>query len=333
MHPRHLKPVLTLFVITPFLTELLTTNVSITTIVHPRVFLLLATVGYGFAVLVLREAAIRMKAGATGYVLLGLIYGIYNEGFIAKTFLRTHDVPINIFDGYGLYGGIETGWAIAITTWHAFFAFLFPIVIVYSLYPSERSEPWLGRAVLVLLGILTAIISALAFLGKNERGIAGTPLQYAVLALTSLLLYSLARRYSAVGTIVEGIPDSGRLRSLLPAALGFGMELAVILLPILMAALNVPIFIYYAYFLLLTAFALRQVKKQREISLHDILTFAFGGQIAVAIFALLGALKHHSLESMLSSSAFIIGLSYFLFRQRRPGEHDIVATNPGQDDA
>ena len=317
MRTKHLKPVLTLIVMTPFLTELLTTNVSLTTILRARVFLLLATVGYGFAVLALREAAIRMRAGVVGLWLLGLIYGIYNEGFIAKTFLRTHGVPIDKFDGYGLYGGIETGWAISISTWHAFFAFLFPIVIVYSLFPSERDEPWLNRSALAVLVVITVIISALSFLNQNERGIVGTPMQYAVLVAVAMLLYLLAMRYSGLGRIVAGVPHSGRLRSLLPAALGFALELAVILVPTLLAALKIPIALYYGYFVLLAALALRRVSIKADIALNELLTFAFGGQIAVAAFALLGAYKHHSVESVLSSSAFVVGLAYLLFRQFR----------------
>lgn len=333
MRAKHLKPVLTLILITPFLTELLTTNVSLSTILRPRVFLLLATIGYGFAVLALREAAIRMRAGTVGLLLLGLIYGIYNEGFIAKTFLRTHDVPLNTFDGYGLYGGIETGWAIAISTWHAFFAFLFPIVIVYGLYPGERDEPWLNRAALTALGGVTLIISALAFLGRNERGIRGTPLQYAVLLLISMLLYLFARRFSGLGKIVVDVPQSGRLRSLSPATLGFGMELAVILIPIFLSATKTPILLYYAYFVVLAGLTVRSVTRQGNIALNDLLTFAFGGQIAVALFALAVAYKHHSVESMLSSLAFLVGLAYLLFRQifrqsRRASGFDVAESWP-----
>ena len=317
MRTKHLKPVLTLVVITPLLTELLTTNVSLTTILRPRVFFLLATVGYGFAVLALRELAVRMRSGVVGLVLLGLIYGIYNEGFIARTFLLKHGVPINTFDGYALYGGIETGWAVSISTWHAFFAFLFPIVIGYSLYPGEREEPWLGGVALAVLAAITLIISALSFLGKNERRIVGTPVQYAVLMLVAGLLYVQARRYSGIGKIVEDIPQSGRLRSLLPAALGFATELAIIVVPTLLAAIKIPLALYYGYFVLLAVLALGLVPAKGGFSLNRLLIFAFGGQIAVALFALAAAFKHHSAESVFSSSVFVVGLAYLLLRQGR----------------
>ncbi|HTC94450.1 MAG TPA: hypothetical protein VK699_13510 [Terriglobales bacterium] len=317
MRIRHIKPVITLMLITPFLTEVLTTNVNITTMLRPRILLAMMTIGYGFAVLVLRELAFRMKAGVVGLVLLGLIYGIYNEGIIAKTFLRVHDVPINIFDGYGLYGGMETGWAMAISTWHAFFAFMFPIIIVHSLYPGEREEPWLNRKVLAVLAAITLLISALAFFGKGDRGtgIAGTPGQYLVLALISSLLYLLALRYAALGKIsAENIQAGG---AHWPAIEGFCMYLAVILVPTVLAAARIPIVLYVVYFGVLAWLSLRRVRAQSDIALGSLLMFAFGGQFAVALFALIVAFKRHSMEPIISSSIFLAGLGYLLFRQSR----------------
>ena len=315
MHMKHLKSVITLMLITPFLTEVLTTNVPITVMLHPKVLLAMMTIGYGFAVLVLREIAVRMKAGVASMVLLGLIYGMYNEGLIAKTFLRVHSVPINTFDGYGLFGGVETAWAIAISIWHAFFAFLFPIVMVYSLYPREREEAWLNRTVLAILAAFTLLISALAFFGKGDRsiGIAGTPGQYLAMAAISALLFLVARRCSKMGNIV--LKES---HSLTPSIWGFCMWLAVILVPTVLAKAKIPIVVYLAYFGVLAWYFFRRVSRKGNLTLDGLRTFAFGGQIAVALFALIAAYKHHSVESVVSSSIFIIGLGYLLFSTKSP---------------
>src|SRR5260370_10351554 len=245
MHMKHLKPVITLMLITPFLTEVLTTNVSITAMLHPKVLLAMMTIGYGFAVLLLRELAIRMKAGVASMVLLGLIYGMYNEGLIAKTFLRVHGVRITTSDSYGLYGGVGTAWALSISTWHAFFAFLFPIVIVYSLYPREREERWLNGAVLAVLAAITLLISGLVFFGKGDHGagIAGTPGQYLAMAAISAMLYLLARRCSKMGSIVPEEPHS-----LTPAIGGFCLWLALILVPARLAGAKIPMGPFFAYF-------------------------------------------------------------------------------------
>jgi hypothetical protein len=305
--------------ITPFLTEVLTTNVSITMMVRPRILLAMMTIGYGFAVLVLREIAVRMRAGVLSMVLVGLIYGMYNEGLIAKTFFRVHGVPINTFDGYGFFGGFETGWAIAITTWHAFFAFLFPIVIVYSLYPGEREERWLNRTALAILAVVTVVISALAFFGKgnNGAGIRGTPPQYLIMAALSAALFFIAKQCSKMGSIAVLESHSSLPAVFLPAIQGFCAHLAIILVPALLAAARIPIALYLAYFAALAWYFFHRVSRKGQISLDRLRTFAFGGQVAVALFALLMASKRHSLESIASSSIFIVGLGYLLFRQTR----------------
>lgn len=309
---KHTKPIITLMLITPFLTEVLTTNVPVTVMLRPRVLLAMMTIGYGFAVLALREIAVRMKAGVASMVLLGLIYGMYNEGLIAKTFFRVHGVPINKFDGYGLYDGFETAWALSISTWHAFFAFLFPIVIVYSLYPHAREERWLNNVVLGILSAVTLLVSALVFFGKGGQGavagIAGTPRQYLVMAAISVLLFLLARWCCKMGNIVPGESHS---RS--PAIGGFCTQLAVLLVPIMLAATKIPMALYVAYFGVLAGYFFWRISRKSEITLGGLLIFAFGGQMAVALFAMVGAYKHHSAESLVSSSIFILGLGYLLF--------------------
>jgi hypothetical protein len=259
--------------------------------------------------LVLREVAIRMKAGVVSLVVLGIIYGMYNEGLIAKTFLRAYGVPVNTFDGYGLYGGVETGWAMAISTWHAFFAFLFPIVIVYSLYPGKREARWLNGTVLTALTGVTLLISGLVFFRKDDHGITGTPAQYLAMVAASVLLVLLATRFSKIGSITPEEP-----RSLTPAIAGFCMHLAVILVPAVLAAAKTPIVLYVAYFGVLTWYFFRRVFQKGGIALGSLRRFAFGGEIAVALFALVRAYKHNSLESVVSSSVFIVGLGYLLFK-------------------
>ncbi len=99
------------------------------------------------------------------------------------------------------------------------------------------------------------------------------------------------------------------------------MWLAVILVPTVLAAAKIPMVLYVAYFGGLAWYFFRRVAKSGDIALGGLLTFAFGGQIAVALFALVGAYKHHSVQSVISSSIFIIGLGSLLFRQR-PGVSD-----------
>ncbi len=49
----------------------------------------------------------RWRLSTRGIVLLGLTYGILNEGLVAQTLVRYDHVPIDRFDRY-IYGLVET---------------------------------------------------------------------------------------------------------------------------------------------------------------------------------------------------------------------------------
>jgi hypothetical protein len=119
-----LTPAITLMLIAPVFTELLTATVPVHVMVRLVLFLSLGTIGYGFPVLLLRECRSE-KGGGSAHILLGLVYGIYNEGWIAKSFLQTHGLPIPNFDGYGFFGGMELGGGMSMSAWHAFTCFCF----------------------------------------------------------------------------------------------------------------------------------------------------------------------------------------------------------------
>ena len=66
----HWKPLLALLLTTPFLTELLSDSMPAREFFRPPVLLFLATVGYGFPILLLREFAVRRHLGLAGLFVL-----------------------------------------------------------------------------------------------------------------------------------------------------------------------------------------------------------------------------------------------------------------------
>ncbi|MES2776031.1 MAG: hypothetical protein V4722_17775 [Bacteroidota bacterium] len=120
------KPALLLLFITPVLTELLANNIPAKELFRPKLFLMLATLVYG-PVLLLRELALRWNLRLAGYIVLGLVYGIYNEGLLGKTFFQ-QQIANTTFVDYGFVGGTNLPWAAVISVFHAFYAFLFPIL-------------------------------------------------------------------------------------------------------------------------------------------------------------------------------------------------------------
>lgn len=193
----HWKPIVALLLLTPFLTELLSGNLSATVFFRPQVFLMLATVAYGFPVLLLREFAVRHRLGIFGLLTLGFVYGIFNEGIIAKTFYLATNVPINNFDGYGYAGGIAIPWAVTISIWHALHALLYPIVAVYYLFPQHRESPWLNWQGTVGLAIPTVLIGTLIFFSHGPDRPAGLLAHFILMVVMSGWLLWIATQLPA----------------------------------------------------------------------------------------------------------------------------------------
>lgn len=190
---KYIKQILFLIVISVAFTELLSGNVQITQFLNPLIPAFLFTVGYGFPVLLIRELSVRWRSGLLSLFLMGLAYGILNEGILAKTLLMNVNVPINSFDGYVEFLGINYAWSALIVTWHAFFAVIFPITISHAIFPDKAQEQWLTRKTFWVLFALIAIAGTAMFLGGESHGISGTPALFAVFSITMVGLIYLAQ--------------------------------------------------------------------------------------------------------------------------------------------
>jgi hypothetical protein len=149
----------------PVVTEIVSGSTPAHALLDPRIdlFLLMA---YSLPLLAIRELALRWRLPTAGVFILGLAYGIWNEGLLAQTLLRFENVPINKFDGYIYLAGFNFSWAALIVPWHAFLAVVFPLALVAGLFPSCAQEGWLGKRVFALL---TSIVIALALFISTFR--------------------------------------------------------------------------------------------------------------------------------------------------------------------
>ncbi|MBU6403024.1 MAG: hypothetical protein KGS61_22100, partial [Verrucomicrobia bacterium] len=105
--------------------------------------LFLLFLGYGVAVLLVREVAVRCRVGLAGLFVLGLGYSILNEGLLARTLIRQTGLPVPLYDRFGYLGGISLPWTAGIGTWHACASVWFPILLTHHLFPQFRATPWL----------------------------------------------------------------------------------------------------------------------------------------------------------------------------------------------
>jgi hypothetical protein len=295
------KSILALCFLAPVLTELLSTNVPIFQFINPLTYLFFATLGYGIPVLLIRESAVRHKIGIPGLALMGMAYGIYNEGLIARTFLTA--APVHQFEGYGFVGGIAVPWALTISFWHALFAVIIPIMLVHYLLPKEVGEQWIGKKAHATLAILIVLFGSFAFLTPSNSA-TGTIGQLAALLLMGVLLF-LAARF---------LPDSvresqGRIGH---GFLGIGMLIMTLLIPFTLAgSASLPLFYFTALAsMVITVFMLHRMGDgARRMS-------AVGLIMGMAFFAIVLGVSSGSWERILSSVGFIILAAISIYRLR-----------------
>lgn len=309
------RPVLILTLIAPLLTELLSTNVTLLQfLIQPWLYPFFATVGYGLPVLLIRETALRLRLGTPGLWCLGLIYGIYNEGLWAKTFLLTHNMPVHEFEGYGVVGGIALPWALTISIWHALYAVVFPLTIVLYHCPKERDVPWVGRKTYFALLAVIVNLSMLPFFiaGKPPHGApAGTMAQLAFYAVVSGALLGLALLLRRA-TTAEAEDARGALRT---AWLGVATLIAVLVVPIILAQRKVALSGFYLFMLAVSVSVLLMLQwingRQSRI------IFALGGILGMALFVLVIGGAGGSIDRCVSSVGFIVWAAVALARVHR----------------
>ncbi len=297
-------------ILSPLLAEVLSSNVSLGAFLNPPNLFLLVTLGYGVPVLVIRELAVRRKLGLQGLLLLGVAYGIYNEGIIAKTFLLTRDVPLEQFSGYGMLLGIGVPWAILISSWHALFSVLLPILYVYHVFPSSIHEPWIGKRTSWVLLALILATGFVNFLSLSNNGQKGSPLQLVVLVAAGSVLSVLALRASRPEVTLQN-EYSGKY--VWGGVLWFAISIAV---PIGIAGFHAPVLLYLAYALLLTALLGFVFSRRPEVSRDALLLFGLGAQICTAVGVLVTFLLAFDPQRVLSSVLFLVLFSYLVFSIR-----------------
>jgi len=112
---------------------------------------------YGAGVLLIREIARRLGIGWAGILLLGLAYGIVEEG-----------IALQALSSPTLYGagdwaprllGLNSSYTEVMLPYHAVFSVAIPILLTELLFPATASAPYLRRGGLVATAV-TAVLGA-----------------------------------------------------------------------------------------------------------------------------------------------------------------------------
>ncbi len=279
--------ILWVFFTIPILTELLTVNQSFSQIFNPGGYLF-AVLAYSIPVILINELAIRWRLGIVGLFVLGLAYGIFNEGILAQTILMTDQrVPIAAFAGYN-WAGLNLPWAATILPWHALFAVVYPIVIYRSLYPCESQQVKFSSRGLVVVTVVYFILGSFFHIKFNF----GTSIHYVWLFWAFILgLIYLARRcarYPQLNWPQERVGNKCRGAG----GLLIGSVLILLLIvPILLANIRVSILWHTMISLILYVCIFKVFKNKRYFDLSVFAFIAMGHYFTQAVFGFLVSKK------------------------------------------
>ncbi|MEW5942045.1 MAG: hypothetical protein AB1750_20455, partial [Chloroflexota bacterium] len=142
---RTLPPALALFLIAPIFGELFSGSSPLNEYVNPVTFVTLGLL-YGCGAIIVRELLVRWQKGWIGLLLLGVAYGIYEEGILVQSFFDPGWMDLGALAVYGRAAGVNWVWTEHLIIFHAAVSIAASIAFTQALYPERRAEPWVtGR--------------------------------------------------------------------------------------------------------------------------------------------------------------------------------------------
>lgn len=292
------RPVLVLLFFTPGLIEYLTGDTSLSLLVfNPPIFLLelLLNVGiYGPSVLLVREATLRWKKGWASVLLLGLSYGIVNEGLAAGTLFNA-TAAATVGSGLSQYGrflGVSWVWAVHIDLIHTLFSISLPILLLWLTLPETRGRRLLSRnGMVVALAVLVVDIAVSELLLRRTQGFfAGAALLAG--ALVAIVLLALAARIAPGDLLAPGTPLP---RSHPAAFFGLGIVYFVLaaVVSLLSMTLGLSAFVAIALMLTVGGFCLLWVLRNvgRAGNERHLVALVAGLYAPIMMFGTLGQLQ------------------------------------------
>jgi len=287
------------------LAEVLSQNVPLLTFLSPLPFLLV-TLTYGVPVLLIRELAVARSLNTMGLVLLGLAYGILNEGVLAKTLTQPGGPPLEDFAGYGVIGALQGGWTIFMVFWHAPHSVLYPIFLCDWMFPAAAGRRWFGsgrsRWVLYLLLVILAWLYSLYF----QNPVRNDPGTFLLYAIATAGLAGLALRFCRAHASRSRTPTTNPLRLVL-----IGASTLVFYVFQFWAPSHIPFVLFFAVSGLILAMAMLGIARAGWRPVPELLLFGLGDALAFASFSSLLAIASHR-NPLQAAAAGAIFLAVFL---------------------
>ena len=153
-------PAVILYFLSPVIAELLSGSSPPAEFFQPITFVFLVAL-YGSGALLVRELTFRWRRGWPSVLLLGLAYGILEEGLAVKSFFDPSWVDLGTLGEYGRWAGVNWVWSLGLMFYHAIYSIGIPILLTWLLFPGWEKRPWLQpksfRACAVALALVGLI--------------------------------------------------------------------------------------------------------------------------------------------------------------------------------
>lgn len=153
--PRNRRAALLLAVLAPLVAEVSLGSIPLTKAWVIPLFVPI----YGAGALFLREVVRRTGGGYASLLLIGVAYGLVEEGLALQSLTSPH-----------LYGaaewaprlyGVNTAYTLLNLVYHPVFSIVIPIVLVELVFPRHATAPYLRRGGLIATGVIALLGAAL----------------------------------------------------------------------------------------------------------------------------------------------------------------------------
>ena len=289
-------PVLFLLLLTPGIPEYLSASSNLTALViaPPLFFLFLgANVGlYGTGVILIREAKVRWRKGWASVFLLGVAYGIVEEGIDLWTLFYSKAAPVGNLGYYGHWMGVNWVWTVGLLIFHSVFSIGLPIFLFGLVFPDLKSKSLVSGGKLAATFMCLFLDSIFLFLfvsaiyaGYNPGG------DLIVLSLIAVAILVVTAK-KLPGDFLKINAGPPRLSPFKSAFLGAVLFPATLLMGGLAAAANAPPIIPFvldlilAMLILTTTFKLMGSMNNQEQKT----AFAIGLLVPIALFGFIASI-------------------------------------------
>lgn len=192
----------------PFLAEFVTGSTAPQAWILPWVPLTFMAI-YGVSAVLVREFAIRFRTGPAGVILLGLAFGVINEGMAAHSLFNPAWPGVGVLASYGRLGGVSWLWAEWIVPFHAVYSISFPVFLSREFWPEVRDTRFLTDRGAVLLAPVPVVVSiGTSFLvGAYPLSLVDWVGMFAFVALMVFLAWRWGRWFGSVPPAARWVPS------------------------------------------------------------------------------------------------------------------------------